>query len=376
MTTEPRALSLRIARSTAAVWVVGVVAFAALSIGIAGRGYQSDVDAQLWAHAMAAYGLAWWDVDGVFHDEVLLKEPALVQGPVRITIATPDERVFGPADPDQAVLVRRAMESIDEVWLDRPPQRTLAIAAWDDADRVRGAVIATMSTRGARRATARFAGVTAIAALALILAGLVMSRRLAARLLGALQASMAEREQILAGAAHELRTPMATLLARVDSTPAGEGDAALPEIRATVASASGMVQRLLTWSRLAHSSPAREPVRLDLLVELCVEEDEPVEARPTVVQGDPELLEVALRNLLENARIHGGGVDRVTVADGRVEVHDRGEGIGDDDLLDPFAKGAASPGSGLGLALVRRIAERHGGQLEIAPVVALVLPVA
>ena len=352
-----------------------MIVFASLSIVIAGRGHQSDVDGQLRAHALAAYGLGWWDIDGIFHDEVLLKEPELVQGDVQITIATPDDVLFGPDDPDRAALVSRAMATLEEVWLDRPTERTLAIAAYGDDDLAHGAVIATMSTGAANQATVRFAIVTGVAALALILIGLVMSQRLAAHLLAALQASLVEREQILAGAAHELRTPMATLLARIDSTPEGDAETALPEIRSTVAAASGMVERLLTWSRLAHSSPTLEPVRLDLLVELCLEDDEPLQAEPTVVDGDAKLLEVAVRNLVDNARIHGFGVDHLHVAGGRVEVHDRGDGLPDDHLIAPFTKGAQSPGSGLGLALVRRIAERHGGCLEVSPVVALVLPI-
>jgi signal transduction histidine kinase len=375
LTTDPKTLSRRIARSTAAVWIAGVVAFAALSSVVAGRGHQSDVDSQLRAHALAAYGLGWWDLDGVFHDEVLHKEPELIQGPVRISFATPDGLAFGPPDPDQKMLVRRAMETEEPVWLERGRERTVAIAAYGDDDRVRGAVIASMSTGAARRATARFAAVTSLAALVLIGVGLAMSHRLARRLLAALQASIAEREQILAGAAHELRNPMAALLARIDSTPEGGAETALPEIRGTAKAATGVVERLLTWSRLAHATPAMAPVRLDLLVELCLEDDESLDAEPTVVDGDAELLEVAVRNLIENARVHGGGVERVRVADGRVEVLDRGEGIADDRLLEPFTKGATSPGSGLGLALARRIADRHGGHLEVSPAVALVLPV-
>ncbi len=376
MTTDPRALARRIGRATALAWVAGVVLLAALSIVTAQQGYDADVDGQLWAHALAAYGLGWWDEDGAFHDEVLLKEPDLVSGPVRITMATPGGVVFGPDDPDRAVLVERAMASPgEEVWLDRPGERGLALATYDDADRVVGAVIATQSTRWARRAAARFALITTAAALALVLVGLLMSQWLARRLLAALQASLTERERILAGAAHELRTPLATLLARVDSTPAGEEAAALPEVRSTAARAAAMVERLLTWSRLAHATPAREPVRLDLLVELCLDDDEPLEGEACVVDGDPQLLEVAVRNLVENARVHGDGVDRVRVAGGRVEVHDRGQGLPADHEIAPFRRGPASRGSGLGLALVRRIAEKHGGRLETAPVVVLVLPV-
>ena len=104
---------------------------------------------------------------------------------------------------------------------------------------------------------------------------------------------------------------------------------------------------------------------MDLLVELLVEDDETFEADATTVVADPRLVRIAVGNLVENARIHGGGVERVRVAGGVVEVLDRGPGVHDPRLLAPFTKGAASKGTGLGLALVARIAEAHGGRLEL-----------
>jgi signal transduction histidine kinase len=375
--TDPSALAWRIALTTALAWIASVILFAALSIALANQSQMDAVDSQLRAHALAAYGLGFWDAEGRYNDEFLLKEPQLVAGDVQVTVATPAERVFGPPVRDLELRVAGAMAAPqEELWFDEPARRGLAIAAYDDTDdSVVGAVIATTATGPARRATLRFAAIIVVAALVLMGLGLVLSRWISARLILALQASITEREQILAGAAHELRNPMAALLARVDSTPPGGAAEALPEIRQTVSRVSSMVERLLTWSRLNHATPKLEPVRLDLLVELCLEDDEPLQADATVVDGDARLLEVAVRNLIENARVHGGGVAGVKVADGRVEVRDRGQGIPSESLLAPFTKGDASPGSGLGLALVQRIAAKHGGRLEISPTVALVLPV-
>ncbi len=250
------------------------------------------------------------------------------------------------------------------------------MVTYDDADRPVGAVIATMSTGPMRQASLQLGGAILAVAFAFILAGLVFSRLLSAKILAAFQANMAERERILAGAAHELRTPVATLLAIVDSSEPDRAEEALREVKHTAAAAAGMVDRLLTWSRLARTEPVLEPVRLDLLVELCLEDEERFEAEATVVQADPRLVEVAVRNLVENARVHGGGVDLVRVASGCVEVHDRGPGMPSDEVLAPFCKGEDSPGTGLGLALVQRIAERHGGAFALRPVVSLSLPTA
>lgn len=371
----PRQLAAHIARSTAGAWVVGVLALATLAVALVHGRVHADLDQELRVHAMAAYGLAWFTPDGRFRDTFLRKEPELTAGPVRLTVATPRHGVvFGEDVPLRAVLVRRAMATEDAVWREAEGRRMYALPAYDDADRVVGAVIASLPLRPAWEDSAEAAGWIAAMALTLVLLGLVVSRWVAARILGALQDSLAEREQILAGAAHELRTPMATLQAMLEATPPEALPSVAADLRTTVTRTSAMVERLLTWSRLAHDAPQLEPVRLDLLVEVCLDEDDELDAEVSVARADRRLVEVAVRNLVDNARTHGGGLARVHVRGGRVEVWDRGDGLPEDHVVTPFSRGAASRGAGLGLALVARIAERHGGQLELHPCPALVLP--
>jgi signal transduction histidine kinase len=324
---------------------------------------------------VAAYGLGWWDRDGAFHDEVLKREPMLTRGAIRVSMASRKAVVFGPPVADHARLVAEALRDPEgEVWEERDDRRVLALRTYDEADRPVGAVLVTAATGPTNEAALRFAGVTLAGALALVLLGLVVGQRLSRRILEALEASIRERERVLDGAAHELRTPVATMLAAIDAAEPDEAPETLAQVRRVAAATGAMVDRLLTWSRLAHQDPALEAVRLDLLVEVCLEDDEPFEGEAVVVQADPRLLRVAVENLLRNARAHGGGVAQVRVVGSRVEVHDHGAGVPDSHVVAPFSKGAASGGTGLGLALVGRIAEKHGGTLHLRPVVALELP--
>jgi two-component system sensor histidine kinase MprB len=102
-----------------------------------------------------------------------------------------------------------------------------------------------------------------------------------------------------------------------------------------------------------------------------------IKATTGAVRGVPERVERGVANLLDNARkwSQAGGTVDVVVADGAVEVRDRGPGIAAEDralVFDRVYRPAAArglPGSGLRLAIVEQIADAHGGSVgvECAP---------
>jgi two-component system, OmpR family, sensor kinase len=209
------------------------------------------------------------------------------------------------------------------------------------------------------------------------------------RMLTALERSREGERRFIADASHELRNPLAALRGNAEYLARHGADReALDDLREDAERLSRLVDELL---RLAHEDAAdlpQEAVRLDELAlrtaagRVTAHVDD-----PGVVRGDAAALERALRNLIENALRHGpadGAVDVTVQRRGdevRLTVSDTGAGI-PPELAEAattrFWRGEdarAQPGSGLGLALVRSTAERHGGRLEIDGArFALVLP--
>jgi signal transduction histidine kinase len=203
-----------------------------------------------------------------------------------------------------------------------------------------------------------------------------------------IEALVADKTRLLAQTSHELRTP----LARVRMALALLGDAPRPEllerIDHDVEELDELIGELLVASRLdaPEQRPIREPVDLLALVAEEAARLESVEVRgePASVRGDPRLLRRLVRNLLENAIRHGEPPVEVVLAMRRgaepgkrtirLIVRDGGPGVPESErerIFEPFYRPAgqasADGGIGLGLALVRQIAERHGGEILCEP---------
>jgi signal transduction histidine kinase len=191
------------------------------------------------------------------------------------------------------------------------------------------------------------------------------------------------QRSVLAGASHELRSP----LARIRMAAELLGESAPPGTAAQLArdvdELDELVAELLLASRLqARPRPERveEIDLLALLAEECARASAEAEGVPVHVTGDRRMLRRMVRNLLENARRHGAGSPveaSVTEEDGRavVRIEDRGPGVPEGErerIFEPFYRPAGwregpEGGVGLGLALVRQIAQHHGGDARCRP---------
>lgn len=196
-----------------------------------------------------------------------------------------------------------------------------------------------------------------------------------------IEALVRSHRSLLANASHELRSPLARMkmaLAMVEDAPAAQRENLRREINTNIAELDALVEEVLLASRLDAAQPLEPKERIDLLA-LAVEEaahfDAEVEGDSIAVQGDERLLRRALRNLLENARRYGGGEISLlaTAREGRalLRVCDRGAGVPDvsrERIFEPFYRlpghAELAGGVGLGLSLVKQIAERHGGTVR------------
>lgn len=208
-------------------------------------------------------------------------------------------------------------------------------------------------------------------------------------MLGALAASRDRQRQLVADAGHELRTPLTSLRTNLElltqaDREGGLSDASRQELLDDV---QFQIEELTTLigdlTELAREQPAQvllEEVDLAEITERAVQRARrrasslrfDLHVDPWWVVGDAAALERAALNLLDNAAKWSPplGVVTVTLTDGELMVADEGHGIAEDDLphvFDRFYRSSASrtmPGSGLGLSIVRQVAERHGGSVR------------
>ena len=213
----------------------------------------------------------------------------------------------------------------------------------------------------------------------------------------ALREADRRKDEFLAVLAHELRNPLAPirnslhimrLLVRNDPT----ADSAAEMMERQVHHMVRLVDDLMEVSRITRGSIELRKERIDLagIVRSAVETSRPlidgarhqlliaVPTEPLTLEGDPVRLTQVIANLLNNAAKYtdAGGQIRLTIRregdDVSISIQDTGVGIAADMLprvFDPFVQGALSTihaqgGLGIGLTLVKRLVELHGGTVE------------
>jgi two-component system sensor histidine kinase VanS len=214
-------------------------------------------------------------------------------------------------------------------------------------------------------------------------------------MLARLEAHVAEQQRFAANASHELRTPLAisqTLLDAARDDPDRDAGVLVERLHSVNARAIDLTEALLLLSRTDQRSFTREHVDLSLVAEeatetllpLAEERGLTIEASgvmaPTV--GSRALLLQMTTNLVHNAIVHnlpGQGTVRVTTGvqpqTVTLTVENTGEALAPQlisTLVEPFRRGTERvrtehAGVGLGLAIVRSIAQAHDGTLDLTP---------
>src|SRR5262249_1013837 len=187
-------------------------------------------------------------------------------------------------------------------------------------------------------------------------------------------------KMLLANCSHELRTPLTRINMALALAGDGMDEGKRGHLKADIAELDQLIGEILLASRLDASAGPERTEAVDLLA-LAAEEGARYDARvpgaPVMLRADPALLRRMIRNLLENARHHGGAqtpdvrVGPGPVGRAEIDVRDHGPGIPEaerEKIFVPFYRLAGTAetgrGSGLGLALVRQIARSHGGDVQ------------
>ena len=175
---------------------------------------------------------------------------------------------------------------------------------------------------------------------------------------------MSDRER-LEVVAHELRSPVAALAALLDAFPSVPPNDRRRVLDLAIA-AGRDIERICGDGDIV--SLRRERVGVASLVTGFAADGVVVSVDgDPAVEGDPTRLRQAIGNLVGNGLRHGSSVTiDGTRTDGTVLVDVSDDGPGVEPGLDPFARGSSAAGSsGIGLWLARRIAEAHGGSLDL-----------
>lgn len=214
-------------------------------------------------------------------------------------------------------------------------------------------------------------------------------------MLDQLHSTLEVQERFAANASHELRTPLAVTATMLDvaarNPDAQDYPTLIARLRQTNDRAVALTESLLRLADAGAVGAVARPVDLAAVARATVDENAPEAADrsvtlgtrlgPATVVGEPTLLAQLATNLVQNAIRHGGSPGSAWISTG----HDGGRAVlrvestgaaftpqAAARLVEPFLRGAGRVatgprGHGLGLALVRRIAQTHGGALDVSP---------
>ena len=302
-------------------------------------------------------------------------------------------RVYAvPIGAGAALEVTRSLEDVDAVLIQTRNRLTLVALAGV----LLAAGLGTLVARAALAPVARLTTVIEEVAKTRDLSRRVATTghdelsRLAAgfnEMLIALEASLRQQRQLVADASHELRTPLTSLrtnlemLARGQPTDATEQGVVMRDLVLQTERMSTLVADLIDLARDEEARLPVEDLRLDEVVDdalAFVRGRYPkvlftVTSQPSTIHGVRSRISRAVTNLLDNAGkwSPAGGTVEVGVAEGEVTVRDHGPGVAPEDaahVFDRFWRASNArhlPGSGLGLSIVKDVAEKHGGSVSV-----------
>ncbi|MFB6837129.1 sensor histidine kinase [Streptomyces sp. NPDC056361] len=399
----------RLRRRTTALFAltsaVGLVAMAAFAVRSDDARWREQLDRTMNVDTSWAVGLLETAEDGRLDTGTLVETMGTGCPPLSVlTVAPAKDRAESPrlvvehaparpclsvADADVREVAAAAVRGEDGVAFDRratdgEPVRVFAMPFFapdaGEGDPPQGVIVTMTATSDQAADHRRLLWLVTAGCALLVALSAAVGHLLSGRAVRPALTVLGQQEAFLADAAHDLRTPAASLRTLAETALRGETDTT-DVLKRTLRLAEGMgglVDGLLTRARLMSgtASLAREPLRLDQLVEAVVAEA-PVEghrvsvtAEETVVNADPDLVRRAVANLLGNALAHGHlpgepadvriGVGR----DGSVTVEDAGPGLPPEiagALFERFRSGAGS--TGLGLSIASWVAHAHGGTL-------------
>ncbi len=207
------------------------------------------------------------------------------------------------------------------------------------------------------------------------------------------QQAMAEQRNFLSMVSHEFRTPLSIIGAASDlielkSEQNGRTEPGVAKIRRAIQRMTDLIDTCLAdeWVASTMTSPCRQPVDLGAVLREVADERGEIAAQaillmlppePVVVLGDVSLLRVAVSNLLDNAIKYSPASGEIRVIlrsdydQAVLTVADDGPGVASQEATQIFEKFYRSNaafnkgGAGLGLYLVKQIAERHGGGIRL-----------